>query len=157
MQFLRPLGFRPALAAMQWRRGLRAGIAVGTIMLACLLFRYPMGWPALGAFQVIFVDNGGPYRSRFANIFTILLGGSLAVSLGILAGGHANSGASLTIATFGGGISNSGMITAGLTGIAVNNVTTFLGGISNSGRITGNTGIVIGSGVTFAGGAAVSR
>jgi uncharacterized membrane protein YccC len=86
MPLFRPLGFRPALAAMQWRRGLRAGIAVGTIMLACLLLRYPMGWPALGAFQVIFVDNGGPYRSRFANIFTILIGGSLAVSLGIIAG-----------------------------------------------------------------------
>jgi len=71
---------------MQWRRGLRAGIAVGTIMFACLLMHYPVGWPALGAFQVIFVDNGGPYRSRFANIITILLGGSLAVSLGILSG-----------------------------------------------------------------------
>jgi len=86
MPFLQPLGFRPALAAMQWRRGLRAGIAVGTIMLACLLLRYPIGWPALGAFQVIFVDNGGPYRSRLANIVTILIGGSLAVSLGILSG-----------------------------------------------------------------------
>jgi uncharacterized membrane protein YccC len=88
MPFLQPLGFRPALAAMQWRRGLRAGIAVGTIMLACLLLRYPMGWPALGAFQVIFVDNGGPYRSRFANILTILLGGSLAVCIGVLVGAN---------------------------------------------------------------------
>src|SRR5580698_3085905 len=86
MPLFRPLGFRSALAAMQWRRGLRAGIAVGTIMLACILLGYPMGWPALGAFQVIFVDNGGPYRSRFANIITILLGGSLAVCLGVFAG-----------------------------------------------------------------------
>jgi len=86
MPFLQPLGFRSALAAMQWRRGLRAGIAVGTIMLACLLLRYPMGWPALGAFQVIFVDNGGPYRSRLYNILTILIGGSLAVCIGVFAG-----------------------------------------------------------------------
>jgi uncharacterized membrane protein YccC len=71
---------------MQWRRGLRAGIAVGTIMFVCLLLGYPMGWPALGAFQVIFVDNGGPYRSRLANIITILLGGSLAVCIGVLVG-----------------------------------------------------------------------
>src|SRR5580704_10909915 len=88
MPLLQPLGFRSALAAMQWRRGLRAGIAVGTIMLVCLLLRYPMGWPALGAFQVIFVDNGGPYRSRFANILTILLGGSLAVCIGVLVGAN---------------------------------------------------------------------
>src|ERR1700721_750012 len=86
MPILQLLGFRSALAAMQWRRGLRAGIAVGPIMVACLLLHYPMGWPALGAFQVIFVDNGGPYRSRFYNICTVLLGGLLAVSLGILAG-----------------------------------------------------------------------
>jgi len=73
---------------MQWRRGLRAGIAVGTIMLVCLLVGHPMGWPALGAFQVIFVDNGGPYRSRFANILTIIIGGSLAVCIGILVGSN---------------------------------------------------------------------
>jgi len=88
MPLFRLLGFRSALAAMQWRRGLRTGIAVGTIMLACMLLGYPVGWPALGAFQVIFVDNGGPYRSRFANIITILLGGSLAVCIGVLVGAN---------------------------------------------------------------------
>src|SRR5471032_811081 len=97
MPSLRPLGFRSALAAMQWRRGLRAGIAVGTIMLACLVLRYPMGWPALGAFQVIFVDNGGPYRSRFANILTILIGGSLAVCLGVLSGNNLTAAILVTL------------------------------------------------------------
>jgi len=71
---------------MRWGRGLRAGIATGVVMFACYLLGLPMGWAALGALQVIMVDNGGPYRSRFANFAAVLIGGSLAVFLGILAG-----------------------------------------------------------------------
>ncbi len=71
---------------MQWRRGLRAGLAVGVAMLVCLLLDHPMGWAALGGLQVVMVDNGGPYRSRMANVLTVLVGGSLAVGLGVLAG-----------------------------------------------------------------------
>ena len=55
----------------------------------------------------------------------------------------------------GGGITNSGTITAGAVGIFVQTVSTFSGNISNAGKITGATGIVIQSGVTFAGGAAI--
>ena len=86
MALIRITGLRSALAKMQWRRGLRAALAVGVAMFACYLLHKPMGWAALGGFQVIVVDNGGPYRSRFANILTILVGGSLGVFFGLLAG-----------------------------------------------------------------------
>jgi uncharacterized membrane protein YccC len=86
MAIVRITGLWSALAKMQWRRGLRAGLAVGVAMLVCYLLDKPMGWAALGALQVIVVDNGGPYRSRLANILTVLVGGSLAVALGTLAG-----------------------------------------------------------------------
>jgi uncharacterized membrane protein YccC len=86
MAIVRITGLRSALTKMQWRRGLRAALAVGAAMFVCYLFHKPMGWAALGGFQVIVVDNGGPYRSRLANILTILIGGSLGVFLGLLAG-----------------------------------------------------------------------
>jgi uncharacterized membrane protein YccC len=86
MALVRITGLHTALLKMQWRRGLRAALAVGVAMLVCYLLHKPMGWAALGGFQVIVVDNGGPYRSRLANILTILIGGSLGVFLGLLAG-----------------------------------------------------------------------
>jgi uncharacterized membrane protein YccC len=86
MAIVRITGLCSALTRMQWRRGLRAALAVGAAMFVCYLFHKPMGWAALGGFQVIVVDNGGPYRSRLANILTILIGGSLGVFLGLLAG-----------------------------------------------------------------------
>ncbi len=86
MALIRITGLRSALAKMQGRRGLRAALAVGVAMFVCYLLHKPMGWAALGGFQVIVVDNGGPYRSRFANILTILVGGSLGVFFGLLAG-----------------------------------------------------------------------
>jgi uncharacterized membrane protein YccC len=57
-------------------------------MLISRLCGKPTGWVALGALQVIMVDNGGPYLSRLANIATVLFGGFLAVMFGILAGVH---------------------------------------------------------------------
>jgi uncharacterized membrane protein YccC len=86
MAIVRITGLRTALAKMQWRRGLRAALAVGVAMFVCYLLGKPMGWAALGGFQVIVVDNGGPYRSRLANILTILIGGTLGVFVGLLAG-----------------------------------------------------------------------
>jgi len=71
---------------MQWRRGLRAGVAVGSGMAVCHAIGHPMGWVALGSLQVVMVDNGGPYRTRLANVLTVLIGGSLAVGLGVMAG-----------------------------------------------------------------------
>ena len=44
--------------------GFRAGVAVVAAMVVCHMLGKPMGWAALGGFETILVDNGGPYRSR---------------------------------------------------------------------------------------------
>ncbi len=71
-----------ALRKLQWRRGLRAGVAVSAAMLVCHLLGRPMGWAALGGFEAILVDNGGPYRSRLTTMGTLMLGGAIACVLG---------------------------------------------------------------------------
>jgi hypothetical protein len=73
---------------------------------------------------------------------------------GIFVGGVASSGGTVTISTFSGGISNSGLITAGRNGIFVGGIAspggtvtiyTFSGGIINSGKIVSNdVGIFVG-------------
>lgn len=70
--------------AAQWRRGLRAGLAVGSAMLVCHAFNLPAAGAALGAFDSLLVDNGGPYRTRLATMLTTLLGGSVALILGAI-------------------------------------------------------------------------
>jgi uncharacterized membrane protein YccC len=61
---------------------MRAGLAVSVAMLVCHSFPnsigWAAGWAALGGFEAILVDNGGPYRSRFATIATLMLGGTIA-------------------------------------------------------------------------------
>jgi uncharacterized membrane protein YccC len=47
-------------------------------MIVCYLLGKPMGWAALGGFETILVDNGGPYRSRLKTMMTVLLGGAVA-------------------------------------------------------------------------------
>ena len=79
--------FRATLRRVQWRRGLRAGMAVSTLMVFCHLLGKPIGWASLGALQVLTVDNGGPYRSRLSNILTVLAGGSIALLLGSVSAG----------------------------------------------------------------------
>jgi len=74
--------FVSALSRAQWRRGIRAGIAVASIMVTFHLLGKPTGWAALGVLLVLNVDNGGPYRSRLGNVLTVLIGGSLALLLG---------------------------------------------------------------------------
>ncbi len=54
-------------------------------MIVCRVFHLPMGWSALGAFEGNIVDNGGPYRSRFASIALLMGGGSLGAVLASLA------------------------------------------------------------------------
>jgi uncharacterized membrane protein YccC len=76
--------FLAILRLLHWRRGLRAGFAVGTAMLVCRLLHQPMGWAALGGFEAVIVDNGGPYRSRLYTITSVLLGGAICASIGIL-------------------------------------------------------------------------
>lgn len=86
MRLLQISGFQTMLQRLQWQRGLRAGLAVGAALLVGYVFGKPVGWIALGGLQTIMVDNGGPYRVRTANIATVMLGGALAVLIGILAG-----------------------------------------------------------------------
>jgi uncharacterized membrane protein YccC len=81
-----PTGLRELAVRMQWRRGLRASIAVAGAMLTCKAFGLPFGWAALGAFEAILVDNGGPYRSRLNTILTVLAGGAFAGILGSIVG-----------------------------------------------------------------------
>ncbi len=47
-------------------------------MLVCHSLGRPMGWAALGGFEAILVDNGGPYRSRLTTMVTVLIGGAIA-------------------------------------------------------------------------------
>jgi uncharacterized membrane protein YccC len=79
-------GLRELAMRMQWRRGLRASIAVAGAMLTCKAFGMPFGWAALGAFEAILVDNGGPYRSRLNTMLTVLAGGAFAGILGSMVG-----------------------------------------------------------------------
>jgi uncharacterized membrane protein YccC len=80
---------------MQWTRGLRAAIAVAAAMLVCKAFGRPFGWAALGAFEAILVDNGGPYRSRLNTILTVLAGGAFAGILGSIVGMLLHPGATI--------------------------------------------------------------
>ncbi len=72
------------LRTLHWRRGLRAGFAVASAMIVCRLLNKPMGWAALGGFESVLVDNGGPYRSRMNTIAAVLLGGALCAVVGTL-------------------------------------------------------------------------
>jgi uncharacterized membrane protein YccC len=76
------------LRRLDWARGLRAGLAVAAAMVVCRMLRLPMGWSALGAFEGNIVDNGGPYRVRFASIALLMGGGSLGAVLASLASAH---------------------------------------------------------------------
>ena len=69
------------LRQLDWARGLRCGLAVAVAMVACRALDLPLSWSALGAFEGNIVDNGGPYRSRFASIALLMGGGSLGAVL----------------------------------------------------------------------------
>ncbi len=69
---------------LHWARGLRAGVAVAAAMIVCYMLGKPMGWAALGGFETILVDNGGPYRSRLMTMMTVLTGGAVACIVGSL-------------------------------------------------------------------------
>ncbi len=76
------------LRRLDWARGLRAGLAVAAAMMVCRMLGLPMGWSALGAFEGNIVDNGGPYRVRFASIAMLMGAGSLGAVLASLASTH---------------------------------------------------------------------
>lgn len=100
MPILQISGLQQALNKLQWQRGLRAGFAVGTTMLACLLLHRPIGWAALGALYICLVDNGGPYLSRLGNILSIAFLGSFAVLLGSVANANLFTGMVVTLVFF---------------------------------------------------------
>lgn len=72
---------------MDWFRGLRAAVALCTPLLIGDLAGLPLlGWAALGGFEAILADTGGPYRSRLASLATLSIGGSAGLFLGCIAG-----------------------------------------------------------------------
>jgi uncharacterized membrane protein YccC len=81
---------RDFIRGMDWFRGLRAGFALSMPMLVGDLTgnSLMLGWSALGGFESILADPGGPYRTRLKGLSLITLGGSLGVALGTLAGVH---------------------------------------------------------------------
>jgi uncharacterized membrane protein YccC len=80
--------FSGELRQLDWARGLRAGLAVAVSMTVCFVVGLPMSWSALGAFEGNIVDNGGPYRVRFASIAMLMGPGALGAVLASLASTH---------------------------------------------------------------------
>ena len=63
---------------MDWYRGLRAALALCVPLVLGDLFSLPnLAWAALGGFEAIISDAGGPYRLRLGSISTVALGGAL--------------------------------------------------------------------------------
>ena len=79
-----------ALASqMDWFRGLRAAVALcAPILLGDLAGIPSLGWAALGGFEAIIADTGGPYRTRLSSLATLSLGGAIGLSLGSIIGSH---------------------------------------------------------------------
>ena len=77
-----------ALASqMDWFRGLRAAVALCAPMVLGDLAGIPnLGWAALGGFEAIVADAGGPYRTRLSSLATVSLGGALGLFIGSLGG-----------------------------------------------------------------------
>lgn len=83
-----PFGEMKWLAEADWFRGLRAATAISAPMLAGDLLHQPaMLWAALGGFEAIFSDKGGPYRSRIGRLGLLTLGGAAGCIVGTLTGG----------------------------------------------------------------------
>jgi uncharacterized membrane protein YccC len=77
------------LKRMDWFRGLRAATAISSPLLLGYALQQPQfGWAALGAFEAIIADKGGPYRSRIGSLGLLTLGGAAGCLLGTLVGDH---------------------------------------------------------------------
>lgn len=86
------------LAQMDWLRGLRAAVALSApLVLGDLLHIPNLGWAALGGFEAILADTGGPYRSRMRALATLSIGGGAGVFLGSLVGGSLHWALPLTV------------------------------------------------------------
>jgi uncharacterized membrane protein YccC len=74
---------------MDWFRGLRAAVALCAPLVLGDLAGIPnLGWAALGGFEAVISDTGGPYRSRLGSLVTLSLGGAAGLFLGSLAGAN---------------------------------------------------------------------
>ena len=74
---------------MDWPRGLRAGAALCVPLLLADITKFDaLGWTALGGFEAVISDSGGPYRSRLGRLAVLSVGGGIAVTLGTLVGGN---------------------------------------------------------------------
>jgi uncharacterized membrane protein YccC len=74
---------------MDWFRGLRAGTALcAPLVLGDMAGLPNMGWAALGGFEAILSDTGGPYRIRMGSLVTLSLGGAAGLLLGSIVGGN---------------------------------------------------------------------
>jgi len=72
---------------MDWFRGLRAAVALCAPLVLGDLAGIPnLGWAALGGFEAILSDTGGPYRSRMSSLATLSLGGAAGLFLGSITG-----------------------------------------------------------------------
>ena len=118
------------------------------------------------------IDVGGitQFSGGVSNGGTIAARSGIAVDAAIFTGGVTNSGAitgslngvrvavsvgALTMTSFAGGIVNTGTIASTNRGISISAIPTFVGNISNTGMLSAASGIVVGAGVTFAGGAKI--
>jgi uncharacterized membrane protein YccC len=83
---------------MDWFRGLRAAVALCAPLVLGDLAGIPnMGWAALGGFEAIIADTGGPYRTRMSSLATLSLGGAAGLFLGSLAGGNVGWAVPVTV------------------------------------------------------------
>lgn len=72
---------------MDWLRGLRAAVALCAPLVLGDLAGIPnLGWAALGGFEAILADTGGPYKSRMASLATLSVGGAAGLFLGSICG-----------------------------------------------------------------------
>src|SRR5450631_4861848 len=84
---------------MDWLRGLRAAVALSVpLVLGDVLGIPNLGWAALGGFEAILADTGGPYRARLGSLATLSLGGSAGLFLGCIAGRNLHWAVPVTIA-----------------------------------------------------------
>ena len=103
-----------------------------------------------GDFRGIRVNSVGAFAGGIDNSKT----GTIAAKSfdGIVVGGSATSGTPVTVLTFAGGITNSGRITAGSSGIDLASIETITGGVTNTGAISAAlVGVDVGINVGFGG------
>ncbi len=83
---------------MDWMRGLRAaGALCAPLVLGDLAGIPNLGWAALGGFEAILADSGGPYRTRMGSLATLSLGGAAGVFIGCITGGNLHWALPITV------------------------------------------------------------